>query len=93
MRKIKIPFISKKAFKRRHAMCKICGEKRYKLLDVHRIVPGEQNGRYENSNCVCLCSSCHRKHHSGIICIKGWFHSTSGRLLLYINENGQEVFC
>ena len=89
MKKFKNPFISKKAFKRRHSECQICGEKEYKLLDVHRIIAG---GKYEETNCVCICTSCHRKHHSGLISIKGWFHSSAGKLLLYVDKDGNEQF-
>ncbi len=92
MRKFKIPFVGKKAFKRRNKPCRICGEERYKLLDVHRIVPGEKGGKYENPNCVCLCTTCHRSHHSGLINVKGWFDSSAGKLLLYIDEEGNEQF-
>lgn len=89
MKNFKVPFVSKKAFKRRHKPCRICDEERYKLLDVHRIVAG---GKYKNSNCVCICTTCHRKHHSGLITIKGWYDSTIGKILHYIDEEGNEQF-
>ena len=89
---MKRPFISKKAFKHRQGKCQICGEKEYKLLDVHRIIPGEEGGKYEEGNCVCLCTGCHRKHHTKLIKIIGWFHSTKGNVLLFIDENGEEKF-
>jgi len=91
MKYFKLPFINKKAFKHRQTSCRICGESQYELLDAHRILEG---GKYSNDNCVTLCTYCHRKHHSGLITIKGWFNSSagSGRLLLYINENGEEEF-
>jgi 5-methylcytosine-specific restriction endonuclease McrA len=92
MKKLKIPFKNKKAFKKRSKQCRICGEKEYSLLDAHRIVPGEEGGKYEESNCVCLCVSCHRKVHSDLIKILGWKHSTCGRLLHIINEDKQEEF-
>lgn len=89
MKKYQNPFISKKMFKRRHSKCRICGEKTYEMMDTHRIIHG---GKYEESNCVCICNSCHRKHHTGIITIKGWFDSTAGKLLLYIDKEGNEQF-
>ena len=89
---MKKPFINKKAFKRRHRKCQICGEDKYELLDTHRIIPEKKGGKYKEDNCVCICVSCHRKHHSGIISIKKWFNSTSGKLLLYIDEKGEERF-
>ncbi len=89
MKNFKTPFVNKKAFKRRHRSCRICEEEKYELLDVHRIIAG---GEYNNSNCVCLCTKCHRSHHSGLISIKGWYNSTAGKLLLYIDENKKEKF-
>jgi len=86
---MKIPFINKKTFKKRQKCCQICGESEYKLLDTHRLVHG---GKYENTNCACLCTSCHRKHHSGLITIKRWYNSTKGKVLYYIDENGEEQF-
>ena len=82
-------FIIKKIFKRRNRCCYICGEDKYELLDVHRIFHGE---KYDNSNCVCLCTSCHRKHHSGLIIIKRWYTSSKGKVLHYIDEEGKEQF-
>lgn len=92
MKNFKNPFISKKSFKIRSGPCRICKEEIYEILDVHRILPGEKGGKYEETNCVCICTKCHRKHHSGLIDIKGWFHSTAGRILLYIDEDGKEQF-
>jgi len=83
------PFVSKKVFKRRHRLCRICKEDTYELLDVHRIKWG---GAYSNSNCVCLCTICHRKVHANIIKIFGWKDSTAGKMLHIINENGEEDF-
>jgi hypothetical protein len=89
MKNFKKPFGTKKAFKKRNRLCYICEENRYELLDVHRI---EEGKKYDIPNCVCICTSCHRKHHSGLITIKGWKHSTMGRILYYIDENGEEIF-
>ena len=82
-------FRDKQKFKRANNRCRICGESKYELLDVHRIQWG---GKYCNTNCVCLCTSCHRKVHSELIKIIGWFDSTAGELLLYIDEKGEEKF-
>lgn len=84
-------FPGKQKFKRIANHCKICGENNYNLLDVHRITPGKEGGSYSVANSVVLCCSCHRKVHAEQIIIKGWFHSTGGRLLL-IEENGEEKF-
>jgi len=86
---MKIPFISKKSFKRRAGKCHICDEPRYHLFDTHRISHG---GEYSNVNCVCLCANCHRDHHCGIITIKGWCNSSCGKVLHYIDKKGEECF-
>jgi hypothetical protein len=89
MKNYKIPFRTKQAFKRLHRKCQICGEEEYALLDVHRIIEKQD---YSYSNCVCICTSCHRKQQANIIKIIKWVHTTSGRLLYYINEKGEEKY-
>jgi hypothetical protein len=89
---MKKPFISKKSFKRGQKYCQICGEDQYELLDTHRIIPGCEGGKYENSNCVCICTPRHRKHHAGLLNIIRWCNSTKGRVLYYTDENGEEQF-
>lgn len=89
---MKKPFVNKKTFKRRAGQCHICGEKEFAVLDTHRIIPGSEGGKYEFTNCVCLCSLCHRKEQAGLITVIGWVHSTAGRLLHYIDEEGNEQF-
>ena len=90
-KELKLPFINKKSFKRRAKKCKICGEKDYDLLECHRIIPGEKGGKYENSNCVCLCVRCHTIVHRNKITIIGWKNSSVGQLLHIIKSN-QELF-
>lgn len=68
----------KQIFKRSHKQCLICEESNYDILDVHRILPGSQGGKYSEWNMVCLCSNCHRKVHSGEIEIQGKYMSTKG---------------
>ena len=89
---MKKPFISKKSFKQRANKCHICGENKYELLDIHRIKAGAEGGKYEEPNCVSICTSCHRKHHANIITIKQWYNSTKGKILYYIDERGDEQF-
>lgn len=85
----KKPFISKKMQKRMAGCCRICKEKDYNLLDVHRICEG---GVYSCSNTVSLCCRCHRLQQAGKIKIDGWFHSTAGRMLRWRDEQGEERF-
>ncbi len=58
----------------------------FEVLDIHRIIPGEQGGEYVKGNVVSICSNCHRLIHNGIITVKGWLKSTSGDLLHIIKE-------
>ena len=90
---MKKPFINKKSFKQRHGKCQICGEERYKLLDIHRFKKeGKDGGRYSEANCICCCVKCHRLIHTGEIKIIGVHNSTIGKLLNYIDEEGKEHF-
>ena len=38
---------------------------------MHHIVPQEHGGEHSRRNCVCLCSTCHRKLHDGLLRIEG----------------------
>lgn len=80
--------MNKRNFKNRHKECAICGEPKYELLDVHRVVEGQE---YSNGNCLTLCCRCHRSHHSGLIKIKDKRYSTIGTVLVYVDEKGQEI--
>ena len=84
--------INKKIYKRSEGKCRICGETDYDLLNVHRILPGCEQGKYSTVNTVCLCLSCHRKVHTGRITILGWYTSTKGKVLHIIKEDGKEDF-
>ena len=81
--------IDKKLYKLSQGECKICGDKIYEVLDVHRLIPEEG---YVYGNVVSLCSKCHRKAHAGIIKIDKWYNSTKGRLLRWFDEKGVEHF-
>ena len=89
---MKKPFRNKKIFKREAGSCAICKDSEYTVLDTHRIVEGKNGGKYTFTNCVCLCTKCHRKEQAGLIEVLGWVNSTSGRLLHYIDEDGNEQF-
>lgn len=82
----------KKSFKKSQGQCRICGNQIYSTLDIHRIKPGEEGGKYFFSNTTILCSNCHRKIHAGEIEIDRYYKSTSGKDMLRIIENGEEKF-
>ena len=75
--------IDKQAKKRADGECKFCGESDYAVLDVHRIVPGEEGGEYTEHNTVTVCACCHRRCHDGQIVIDRKYQSTKGVLLHY----------
>lgn len=83
--------IDKKAFKKCEGECKLCGESKYELLDVHRIISGKDNGEYTPYNSTCLCSNCHRRVHAGEITIHRYYDSTAGKIL-HITRNGEDKF-
>lgn len=82
--------VDKKIRKMADRRCKFCGEEEYCTLDVHRIMPGEDGGRYENLNVVTCCSNCHRKVHDGKIRVDRMYPSTKGWVLHYFDEQGKE---
>lgn len=82
--------VDKKTKKKIDGCCKFCGVKEYCVLDVHRIKPGEEGGRYEQLNTVTCCSNCHRKVHEGKIKVDRMYYSTAGWVLHYFDESGQE---
>jgi len=83
--------IHKKSFKKAQGCCKICGESNYSLLDVHRIKPGSEGGKYLKLNCVTLCANCHRLTHSGDLIIHEWIKSTPGYLLKITLNNEDKL--
>jgi hypothetical protein len=86
--------LSKKQIKKRiDKKCYFCDCSDYELLDVHRIIPGEDGGKYTDWNMLTTCCLCHRKIHAGQIKIIGKHFSTSGRHVIhYINEEGKELW-
>jgi predicted HNH restriction endonuclease len=83
--------IHKKSFKKAQGACKICKESNYNLLDVHRIKPGAEGGKYLKLNCVTLCANCHRLTHSGELTIIEWIKATNGYLLKIVLNNEEKL--
>jgi hypothetical protein len=86
------PSINKKAYKKNEGCCKICDESEYSTLHAHRINPGSEGGSYRRLNTVVACANCHAKIHNGLIKIDRWYPSTSGPVLHFWDENGEEHF-
>jgi len=70
--------------------CYFCEESDYNLLDQHRIIPGEDGGKYCTENTVSCCANCHRKIHSGRIVIHGRYYSSAARWVLHFTEDDEE---
>jgi hypothetical protein len=82
--------IDKKAKKRIEGCCHFCGVDDYALLHCHRILPGEEGGRYTDGNVVVVCSNCHNRVHDGQIVIERWYNTTGGKKVLHFWENEEE---
>ena len=79
---------NKKDYKKARGKCVLCGETNVNVLDIHRIHEGYKGGGYHIENCVCLCSNCHRKVHSGEIKITRKYKTLSHREYIEVIENG-----
>jgi len=64
--------------------CNICGLSEI-TLDKHHIQSVSEGGTNDNSNIADICPNCHRKVHSGLLVIEGWFLTTDGMKLLHHN--------
>lgn len=82
--------MDKKLKKHIDKKCHFCEEDQYSLLDVHRIKPGKEGGKYTKGNTVTVCANCHRKIHSGTIEIKGRYLTTTGSHIINYLEDGRE---
>lgn len=82
--------VNKSHMKMESRRCFFCGSDEYCTLDLHRIIPGCEGGRYTRHNTVCSCSNCHRKIHEGKIKIDRRYPSTKGWVLHYWDESGKE---
>ena len=71
--------------------CYFCEENRMEVLDAHRMIEGQDGGKYNWHNIITLCVIHHRLIHSKKIVILGKHFSTKGCWVLhYIDENGVE---
>lgn len=82
--------INKKETKEIAGECFFCGEDDYAVLDCHRIVEGQDGGRYVDHNVLVVCSNCHRRCHDGQLVIDRKYNTTGGFQLLHYWENGKE---
>lgn len=82
--------IDKQVTKRIEGCCYFCGVEDYALLDCHRIIPGEDNGKYTDPNVVVVCANCHRKIHDEQIILDRKYFTTKGVYVLRYWENGEE---
>ena len=83
----------KQILKHSERACRFCPPEEqnpYAVLDVHRIVPGSEGGKYTDGNTVVVCCKCHRLIHAGAIEILGRHFSTSGRYVIHYLKEGQE---
>lgn len=82
--------VNKISLKKHEGKCHFCSVDDYALLDVHRIVPGEDGGEYTDHNTVVCCANCHRKIHDGQIKIDRKYRSSSGQWILHFYESDEE---
>jgi DNA mismatch repair protein MutS len=63
--------------------CEVCGSGT--ALEMHHIRPQKEGGPalHTPGNLVCLCGSCHDRHHAGRLVIEGWADTSSGRELIW----------
>lgn len=72
--------------------CFFCEEDNYELLDAHRILPGEEGGKYHNWNILVTCANCHRRIHSGEIVVDRKYLGTQGSLIVHYWRDGKEFW-
>jgi hypothetical protein len=84
--------VNKKLKKLIDKKCYFCPCNNPKLLDIHRIREGKDNGEYVELNTISVCSLCHRKIHCGVIKVDRKYYSTKGWILHYFDENGEEHY-
>ncbi len=84
--------MDKKAKKIIEGKCRFCGIENIVLLDVHRIIPGCDGGKYVEGNTIISCSNCHRKIHAGQIIVFGRYFCSDGHWKIHCSIDGVEDF-
>jgi hypothetical protein len=70
--------------------CEVCNDNTVKL-DKHHIVSKSLGGSNQKCNIANLCPTCHRKVHTSILVLEGWYLSTTGYVLLYHDKNTKPI--
>lgn len=84
--------MDKKAKKRIDKKCTFCDVAQYELLDLHRIKPGSQGGKYRPGNTVTVCPLHHRMIHAGNIIVKEKRFSTGGYVVICEIDGQERLF-
>jgi hypothetical protein len=82
--------VNKVVLKKIAKKCYFCQIDDYALLDVHRIISGEDGGKYTDMNSLVVCSNCHRRIHDGQIKIDRKYYTSAGRHILHFWEGEEE---
>jgi len=82
--------MDKRALKRWKGRCLFCGESRYESLQVHRVVPGKDGGRYAEGNVTVLCANCHSQVTAGRLKVLRLYRSTFAHWVAHCVVNGEE---
>jgi hypothetical protein len=85
--------VKKQGLKKVQGKCYFCDVSDYDCLNVHRIVPGEKGGVYDDFNTIVVCANCHNLIHSDEkkIVIDRKYRSTGPKgWVLHYWENGEE---
>ncbi len=65
------PAINRLVWRRDKGKCRVPGCRSARGLEIHHIVHRADGGTHAASNCILLCSACHRHHHAGRLAITG----------------------
>lgn len=82
--------VNKVAKKKLDGKCHFCPVDDYACLQLHRILPGEDDGIYSDFNTITCCANCHNKIHDGQIVIDRKYFTSSARWVVHFWEHGEE---